>query len=162
LAGLLRIRLEILEESDRKLLLQRRTWRCVSFYRLTVVIDADLQGGRVAMRRAEIGVYLILMVACMYLQAATEEQKMITVTGKLVRVVGIGGESAGWAIQLESEIKIEGKPVKSIEVNHQTKRFEKLDNKRVEATGKLTSWHGIERGDWPVLEVTAIREAKSK
>jgi len=94
----------------------------------------------------------------MYLQAATEEQKMITVTGKLVRVVGIGGESSGWAIQLESEIKIEGKPVKSIEVNHQTKRFEKLDNKRVEATGKLLEKAKLEASEHPDANRTVTIE----
>jgi len=49
------------------------------------------------------------------LHAKAPAQK-ITVTGKLDRVMAIGGESTGWAIQLDSEAAIDGKQVNSIEV----------------------------------------------
>ena len=52
--------------------------------------------------------------------------------------VAVRGESTGWAIQLESEINIDGKAVHSIEVNSaEVKKFEALENKRVRATGKI-------------------------
>jgi hypothetical protein len=54
----------------------------------------------------------------------------MTVTGKLARVMAIGGESTGWTIQLDSEAAIDGKQVNSIEVDsRKTKRLEKLENK---------------------------------
>ena len=54
-------------------------------------------------------------------QTSTTKQKTqqtMTFTGKLERVVAIGGETTGWAIQLESETTIEGKPVKSVEIDY--------------------------------------------
>jgi len=92
----------------------------------------------------------------------TEKQNMITVTGKLERVAAIGGETTGWAIQMDSETKIKDKIVKSIEVNHDTKKFENLANERVQAKGRVAFRNTIERGEWPILEVSTIREIKSK
>jgi heat shock protein HslJ len=87
------------------------------------------------MRIARIGTGLILALFCICLYAEMPAQK-ITVTGKLTRVMAIGGESTGWAIQLDSEATIDGKQVNSIEVDsRKTKRLEKLENKHVEATG---------------------------
>jgi len=50
------------------------------------------------------------------LYAKTPAQK-ITVTGKLGRVMAIGGESTGWTILLDSEATIDGKQVNSVEVD---------------------------------------------
>ncbi len=114
------------------------------------------------MGRLGIGICLFLALVCADLQAAPQKQKMTRVTGKLERVVGIGGETTGWAIQLESPLRIEGKPVKSVEISGLTELMGKLENKRVEASGKLSYRSGVERGRWPVLEVSTIQEAKSK
>ena len=124
------------------------------------------------MRMARIGMGLILVLFCVCLQAATQEQKAtpeqkpgkgMTVTGKLERVMAIGGETTGWAIQLESEMTIDGKPVNSIEIDyHGPKKLETLASKRVKAIGKLTHRHGVETGDRAVLGVSSIREVKGK
>lgn len=88
-------------------------------------------------------------------------QDSITVTGKLNRVMAIGGESTGWAIQLDHEITIEGKQVSSLEIDYpKTKRLEKLENKPVNASGKITHRHGVESGDRIILEVTWLKEIK--
>ena len=109
------------------------------------------------MRIARIGTGLILALLCICLQAETRAQK-ITVTGKLIRIAAIGGESTGWAIQLESGITIDSKQVDSIEVAYpETKKFEKLENKRVKARGRLSHRHGVETGDRPVLDVSSIK-----
>jgi heat shock protein HslJ len=85
----------------------------------------------------------------------------ITVTGKLTRVMAIGGESTGWAIQLDSEVAVEGKQVSSIEVySRKTKTLEKLENKRVAATGSLSHRQGVETGEQIVLEISSIAEAQ--
>jgi len=111
------------------------------------------------MRIVQVGVGLILALFCVCLQAATQEQKM-TVTGKLVRVGAIGGETTGWAIQFDSEITIDGKHANSIEVDYpQPKKLDELENKRVKATGKLSRRHGVETGDRSVLDVSSITEA---
>jgi hypothetical protein len=74
-------------------------------------------------------------------------------------VVGIGAETTGWAIKLDSEREFAGKRLKSLEVSGERREFIRLENKRVDATGKIAIRRGIERGDWPVLEVTSIRES---
>ena len=93
---------------------------------------------------------------------AAQENKPLTVTGKLVRVMAIGGESTGWAIQLEAEIAIDGKQANSIEVDYRkTAKLEKLENQRVRASGELTHRHGVETGERPVLVVSAIKKVKA-
>ena len=104
----------------------------------------------------------LLAGACAYAQGKMQDQKLLTITGQLLRVAGVGGESTGWAILADSEIQIEGKVEKSIEVDGEAKQFEKLENKRVEAKGNIIVRHGIERGDWPVLKVSSIREIRTK
>ncbi|MDQ2841784.1 MAG: META domain-containing protein [Acidobacteriota bacterium] len=102
---------------------------------------------------------LALVCTCF---AADAQQEKLSVIGKLVRVSAIGGESTGWAIQLESEINMAGKQVKSIEVEaHKMKKLEALENKRVRATGTLSHRHGVETGDRSVLEVSSIGEVKA-
>jgi hypothetical protein len=113
-------------------------------------------------RIAQVGAGLILVLFCVCLQAATQELKM-TVTGTLVRVGAIGGESTGWAIQFDSEINIDGKHAISIEVDYpQTKKLDELENKRVKATGKLSRRYGVEMGERSVLDISSITEANGR
>ena len=113
------------------------------------------------MRIARIGTGLTLVLFCICLYAKTPAQKM-TVTGKLTRVMAIGGESTGWAIQLDSEAAIDDKQVHSIEVDsRKTKRLEKLENKHVEATGLLSHRHGVETGEQIILVISSIKEARA-
>src|SRR5205807_565433 len=96
------------------------------------------------MRIVRMGAVLSLAIFGICFVATSQTQK-ITVTGKLARVMAIGGESTGWAIQLESETSIGGKQVNSIEVQSQdTKKLETLENKGVRATGKLSHRRGVE------------------
>ena len=85
--------------------------------------------------------------------------RKITVTGKLTRVMGIGGETSGWELQLKREIVLEGKKKKmdSIEISGPAETLEKLKNQRVRARGTLTRHKGVERGEYPVLEVSSIQ-----
>ena len=83
--------------------------------------------------------------------------RKITVTGKLTRVMGIGGETSGWALQLKREIVLEGKKMDSIEISGPAETFEKLKNQRVRARGTLTRHKRVERGEYPVLEVSSIQ-----
>jgi heat shock protein HslJ len=111
------------------------------------------------MRIARIGSGLAVVLLCICLQAQTASQTM-TVTGTLSRVMAIGGESTGWAIQLDSELAVDGKPVHSIEVDsRKTKKLEKLDNQHVVATGLLSHRQGVETGQRIVLLISSIKEA---
>ena len=115
------------------------------------------------MRIMGISLGVALLVLCVGLQTAAQQQtKRLAVTGKLTRAMGIGGESSGWLIQFDSEMTIDGKPAHSIEVAGPTEKFQALENKNVKAKGKLGHRHGVERGDWPVLDVSSIKEVKRK
>jgi heat shock protein HslJ len=110
--------------------------------------------------RLSAGLGFILAVVCIYLHAQPTEQK-ITLTGKLVRAMAIGGESTGWVLDLEAATMIDGKQVHSIQVSYsQTRKLESLENKRVRATGQLGHRHGVETGEQPVLNLSFIKEAK--
>lgn len=113
------------------------------------------------MRIARIGTGLALVLFCICLYAKTPAQEM-TVTGKLARVMAIGGESTGWTIQLDSEASIDSNQVNSIEVDsRKTKRLEKLENKHVEATGLLSHRQGVETGERIVLVISSIKEVQA-
>jgi hypothetical protein len=108
---------------------------------------------------------LILLLAsiCVPALAQTETQQKTAVTGKLIRVAAIGGESTGWAIQLEAPVAIDSKPADSVEVDYSdAKKLEGLENKRVMAKGKLSHRHGVETGDRAVLDISSIKEARPK
>ena len=59
------------------------------------------------MRIARISTGLAMVLLCICLHAQTPSPTM-TVTGTLSRVMVIGGESTGWAIQLDSEVAVDG------------------------------------------------------
>ena len=92
---------------------------------------------------------------------AAPQQEEITVTGKLARAMAIGGESTGWAIELDAPIDIEGKQLHSIEVaSKNLDKLRQLENKHVQASGKISHVQGVERGERTILEVSSIRELK--
>jgi hypothetical protein len=92
-----------------------------------------------------------------------EEGQTITVNGILEPAAGIGGETTGWAIAADTDLEIApGKRVRSLEVDPHGKPLGALTGKRVQATGALTWRHGVERGDFPVIEIDTIKERKAK
>ncbi len=113
------------------------------------------------MRIARLSISLILALVSITLQAQSPEQP-ITLVGKLVRAMAIGGESTGWTLELDSATTIDGKQVTSIQVRYRKAgKLEKLQNQHVTATGTLTHQQGVETGVQPVLNVSSIKEAKA-
>jgi hypothetical protein len=87
----------------------------------------------------------------------------LTVMGKLIRVMAIGGETSGWAIELNPVLTVEGKQVSSIEiVAVDSKKLEPLENKTVKAIGRLSNAYGVETGQRPILTVSSIKPVKEK
>jgi len=94
--------------------------------------------------------------------AAQDEAKKLTVSGTLTRVMAIGGESTGWAVQFDTQTTVEGKLSSSIEVKFKDPKLaEKYNNKRVKVTGMMTHRQGVETGSTPILEVGSIKNAKA-
>ncbi len=106
-------------------------------------------------------VLALILLSLVTLPAVAGEQQRLTVTGTLDRAVAIGGESTGWNIRFDTPMTIEGKEASSIEASGDAARLGKLAGKHVRARGRLSHKHGVERGDWPVLEVYRIRAVKS-
>ena len=105
---------------------------------------------------------VVLILANAYFQAESPGQE-ITLTGKLVRAMAIGGESTGWALELAAGTTINGKARDSVQVSSSdTSTLESLENRRVTASGRLVHRHGVESGVQPVLEVTSIRRASAQ
>ena len=114
------------------------------------------------MRRAQIGIGLILAI-CFICFVADPEESIITVRGKLSRVMAIGGESTGWEIQLDSQTSIDRKQVHPIEIHsQQVGQLESLQDKLVRATGKIVHRQGVETGNRPILDISSIREIEAK
>jgi heat shock protein HslJ len=121
-------------------------------------VESREEGEHMRTRRLSVG--LILGFVCISVQAQTTD-RAVTVTGRLTRAIGIGGESTGWMLQLEAETAIDGKAVHVIEVAYRNaRRLEALENKLVRASGRLTHQPGVETGERTVLEITSIREVK--
>jgi heat shock protein HslJ len=111
------------------------------------------------MRIARFGISLILALVSVSLQAQSAEQP-ITLMGKLVRAMAIGGESTGWNLELDSAATVDGKQVASIQVRYRkTRKLERLQDKHVRVTGTITHQQGVETGEQPVLNVSSIKAA---
>jgi hypothetical protein len=128
----------------------------------TTSVDVSLRDGRQRLLLLAAIALLCLAVHTQSSAQTKDEQKAITVRGTLERVVGIGGETTGWAIRLDSEVEIGGKRLKSLEVSGDNAEFAKLEHKFVEATGKPSTRRGVERGEWPVLEIISIKTSEQR
>jgi len=111
--------------------------------------------------------FFVLPVALIFCLASSHAQKpksdKITIQGKLSRVMAIGAETSGWAIELNPVLTVHEKQISSMEVVYvDTKKLEALENKTVKATGTLSNVTGIETGQRPVLNLTSIKQVKEK
>jgi len=71
-----------------------------------------------------------LMMFCVCVRVAgqgTPVEGSVEATGKLVKVMAVGAETTGWAIEFEQEVSFGGNAVHSIEVEGDVKKFGKLE-----------------------------------
>jgi hypothetical protein len=90
--------------------------------------------------------------------SGTPVEGTVEATGKLVKVMAVGAETTGWAIQFEDEVSFGGKGTHSIEVEGDVKKFGKLENKKVTAKGTVVHRQGVETKDRMVFVVQKIKE----
>jgi len=91
------------------------------------------------------------------IKAVKAPEVEITVTGKLLRVMAIGAETTGWAVDLDEPRQIEGKKVTRIEIDPAGQPVGDFENRRGEIAGILEKRSGVERGDYWVIVVKKIR-----
>jgi autotransporter adhesin len=105
---------------------------------------------------------LVMVCACLRIAAqGTPVEGTVEATGKLVKVMAVGTETTGWAIQFEDEVSFGGNGVHSIEVDGDTKKFGKLENKKVTVKGMIVHRSGVESKDRMVFVVQKIKEWKA-
>jgi hypothetical protein len=86
----------------------------------------------------------------------------VVLVGKLSHVMGIGGETTGWALELASEVTLQGQKMSLIEVSGPPGKLAKLAEQQVKVRGFVKHRHGTERKDWLVLEISSIRAVPPK
>ncbi len=99
----------------------------------------------------------LLGCASMSMGEATQDKGTVVVTGKLMHVVAIGGETTGLALRLDSTLTLGGKVYHKIELDSKGVDVSPLFGKHVEVTGRLAYKKGVERGAYPALELIGIR-----
>jgi hypothetical protein len=115
--------------------------------------------------RVLVCVTLLSMVptACVPTGSFAVKSKKLTVLGTLTGQVAVGDESAGWSIQLNPVIMVDGTQIASLEIKSSDReKLQSLEDKFVQARGKLTVILGPEAVNPPVFEVSSIREHKEK
>jgi hypothetical protein len=125
-------------------------------------IGSAAAGRGTAMRTVR---FLVCVLAfAVFLAPARPQQtpapKKITITGKLIRVMAIGGETSGWSLELKHQVTLAGKKMRSVEVTGSREELEKLRDQRVTVLGALVHHTGMERGDYMVLEISSIHAVK--
>lgn len=105
-------------------------------------------------------VFLVALGAAVPVFAKT---KKLTVMGKLTRVMAVGGESTGWAIELNPVITLDGQQISSLEIHSSDRqKLESLKDQLVEAKGELTYVSGAETPPRPALQLSSIKARKQK
>jgi len=94
--------------------------------------------------------------SCSY---AAKEGETVTVMGELTHIIVIGGETTGWAIKVDQPLKVESKELKLVEIDMMGKKINlfPFEHQYVQVTGKLVKRHGVERGDYWVIEVEELK-----
>jgi hypothetical protein len=105
---------------------------------------------------------LVMLCACFRIGAqGTPVEGTVEATGKLVKVMAVGAETTGWAIEFENEVSFGGNGVHSIDVEGDVKKLGKLESKKVTAKGMIVHRSGVERKDRMVFVVQKIKEWKA-
>jgi hypothetical protein len=112
------------------------------------------------MKKLLVPIFLLVFVSFAFALGGSHDkgQETIIVSGRLIKIAAIGGETTGWAIDLESPLEIDGKQSVRIEVDPGNKDIARFEDRQVEVTGTLEKRRGIERGVYPVIVIEKISE----
>jgi hypothetical protein len=111
-------------------------------------------------RLARVSAFSLFLLFNLFLPLHAKSKKL-TVTGKLTRVMAIGGETSGWSIELAPTVTLDGKELHSFEVqSSDTQKLESLKDQWVQAKGTLSSASGVETGQRTILQLSSIKKIK--
>ena len=90
------------------------------------------------------------------------KSKKLTVLGTLTEEMDVDANPS-WSIQLNPVIMVHGRQISSLEIKSpDTRKLSSLEDKFVQAKGRLTFSFGIETVQSPVFELSSIKEHKSR
>ena len=91
------------------------------------------------------------------------KSKKLTVLGTLMEEKVIDSNTAGWTIQLNPVIMVDGQQITWLEIKSSNpEKLEPLEDKFVQATGTLSFISSTDAGACPVLALSSIKEHKEK
>jgi len=96
----------------------------------------------------------VVMLSVGIWTAAQDKPEIVEVTGILVKVSAVGADTTGWEMHLPNEINIDGRMTKSVEVQGDPHRFQKLENLRITVKGIVMH----PSADRIVIKVQKIKE----
>jgi hypothetical protein len=101
------------------------------------------------------GMLIAVVVLCVGIwTAAQDKPEVVEVTGILVKVSAVGADTTGWAIRLPNEMNIGGRMTRSVEVDGDPHKFQKLENLRITVKGIVMR----PSGERVVIKVQKIKE----
>lgn len=91
------------------------------------------------------------------------KSKRLTILGMLTDDMTVGTENSGWTIQLNPVIIVEGRQISSIQIKSpNSHQLESLEDKFVQAKGKLTFISNVDTEERPLFEVWSIKEHRGR
>lgn len=99
---------------------------------------------------------VVLAGSALFFITAFTDNTNLTLNGKLINAMGIGGETTGWAIELSKPLKIDKTETNTIEVELPKDVDQGLVDKEVVAQGVLEWKSGVERGSYPIVKIKKI------
>ncbi len=104
---------------------------------------------------AIVGMLIAVVMLCVGMRAVAQDKpEVVELTGILVKVSAVGADTTGWEMHLPNEINIDGRMTKSVEVQGDPHKFQKLENLRITVKGIVM--HAS--GDRIVIKVQKIKE----
>jgi len=85
---------------------------------------------------------------------AQDKPEVVEVTGILVKVSAVGANTTGWEMHFPNEMNVGGKMTKSVEVDGDPHKFQKVENLRITVKGIVMH----PSGDRIVIKVQKIKE----
>ncbi|HET6931876.1 MAG TPA: hypothetical protein VFI45_16240 [Candidatus Acidoferrum sp.] len=104
---------------------------------------------------AMMGMLMAAVMLCVGVwTAAQDKPEVVEVTGILVKVSAVGANTTGWEMHLPNEMNVGGKVTKSVEVDGDPHKFQKLENLRITVKGIVMR----PSADRVVIKVQKIKE----
>jgi hypothetical protein len=79
----------------------------------------------------------VVMLSVGIWTAAQDKPEVVEVTGILVKVSAVGANTTGWEMHFPNEMNVGGKMTKSVEVDGDPHKFQKVENLRITVKGYL-------------------------